>query len=91
MKKSGTMKKVANIRNALSYVNTHFFAPVDMEIPDQGQSLPLERYPMQNIEVWLFDCFVHAMQKTYIELIWLAFFLFFFVYRYSKQRQRCWT
>ncbi|GAU29619.1 hypothetical protein TSUD_164690 [Trifolium subterraneum] len=35
MKKSGTMKKVANIRNALSYVNTHFFAPVDMEIPDQ--------------------------------------------------------
>jgi hypothetical protein len=63
MKKSGTMKKVANIRNALSYVNTHFFAPVDMEIPDQGQSLPLKRCSMQNIEVWLFDCFVHAMQK----------------------------
>lgn len=35
MKKNGTMKKVTNIRNALSYVNTHFLAPVDMEIPDQ--------------------------------------------------------
>ncbi|KAL5057690.1 hypothetical protein RYX36_029294 [Vicia faba] len=35
MKKSGTMKKSTNIRNALSYLNTHFFAPVDMEIPDQ--------------------------------------------------------
>ncbi|XP_027188785.1 poly(A)-specific ribonuclease PARN-like isoform X3 [Cicer arietinum] len=35
MKKSGTMRKVTNIRNALTFLNTHFFAPVDMEIPDQ--------------------------------------------------------
>lgn len=41
MKKSGTMRKVTNIRNALTFLNTHFFAPVDMEIPDQGQSLYL--------------------------------------------------
>ncbi|KAK7293222.1 hypothetical protein RJT34_16085 [Clitoria ternatea] len=36
MKKIGTMRKVTNIPSAISYLNNHFFAPVDMEIPDQA-------------------------------------------------------
>ncbi|MED6168389.1 hypothetical protein PIB30_011280 [Stylosanthes scabra] len=32
----GTKRKVANIPNAISYLNNHFFAPVDVKIPDQG-------------------------------------------------------
>ena len=39
MKEIGTKRKVSNIPAALSYLNNHFFAPVDMEIPDRGQSL----------------------------------------------------
>lgn len=38
MKKSGTMRKVTSIPSAITYLNNHFFAPVDMEIPDRGQS-----------------------------------------------------
>ncbi|KAL3007418.1 hypothetical protein AAZX31_08G333100 [Glycine max] len=36
MKKHGTMRKVTNIPSAISYLNNHFFAPVDLEIPDQA-------------------------------------------------------
>ncbi|OIW01326.1 hypothetical protein TanjilG_10487 [Lupinus angustifolius] len=36
MKKIGTARKVTNLPNAISYLNNHFFAPVDMEIPDQA-------------------------------------------------------
>ncbi|RDY08871.1 Poly(A)-specific ribonuclease PARN-like protein, partial [Mucuna pruriens] len=36
MKKHGTMRKLTNIPNAISYLNSHFFAPVDLEIPDQA-------------------------------------------------------
>ncbi|XP_020228430.1 poly(A)-specific ribonuclease PARN-like isoform X2 [Cajanus cajan] len=36
MKKHGTMRKVTNIPSAMSYLNNHFFAPVDLEIPDQA-------------------------------------------------------
>ncbi|KAL2336746.1 hypothetical protein Fmac_011192 [Flemingia macrophylla] len=36
MKKHGSMKKVTNIPSAISYLNNHFFAPVDLEIPDQA-------------------------------------------------------
>ncbi|KAJ1420414.1 Ribonuclease CAF1 [Sesbania bispinosa] len=36
MKKIGTMRKVTNIPSAVSYLNNHFFAPVNMEIPDQA-------------------------------------------------------
>nr|XP_025688168.1 poly(A)-specific ribonuclease PARN-like isoform X2 [Arachis hypogaea] len=32
----GTKRKVANIPSAISYLNNHFFAPVDVKIPDQG-------------------------------------------------------
>lgn len=39
MKKHGTMRKATNISSAISYLNNHFFAPVDLEIPDKGQSL----------------------------------------------------
>lgn len=42
MKKHGTMRKVTNIPSAISYLNNHFFAPVDLEIPDQGQPLLLD-------------------------------------------------
>ncbi|WVZ04828.1 hypothetical protein V8G54_018174 [Vigna mungo] len=41
MKKHGTMRKMTNIPSAISYLNSNFFAPVDLEIPDQGQSLHL--------------------------------------------------
>ncbi|BAT84212.1 hypothetical protein LR48_Vigan03g109100 [Vigna angularis] len=36
MKKHGTMRKMTNIPSAISYLNSNFFAPVDMEIPDQA-------------------------------------------------------
>ncbi|XP_027335850.1 poly(A)-specific ribonuclease PARN-like [Abrus precatorius] len=36
MKKIGTMRKMTNIPSAISYLNNHFFAPVDLEIPDQA-------------------------------------------------------
>ncbi|KAK7339034.1 hypothetical protein VNO77_19675 [Canavalia gladiata] len=36
MKKIGTMRKVTNIPSAISYLNNHFFAPVDLEIPDKA-------------------------------------------------------
>ncbi|KAJ1400474.1 Ribonuclease CAF1 [Sesbania bispinosa] len=39
MKKIGTMRKVTNIPSAVSYLNNHFFAPVNMEIPDQAPEL----------------------------------------------------
>ncbi|KAF7845158.1 poly(A)-specific ribonuclease PARN-like isoform X1 [Senna tora] len=35
MKEIGTSRKVTSIPAALSYLKNHFFAPVDMEIPDQ--------------------------------------------------------
>ncbi|XP_022635296.1 poly(A)-specific ribonuclease PARN-like isoform X2 [Vigna radiata var. radiata] len=35
MKKHGTMRKMTNIPSAISYLNSNFFAPVDLEIPDQ--------------------------------------------------------
>ncbi|KAK7395491.1 hypothetical protein VNO78_16050 [Psophocarpus tetragonolobus] len=34
MNKHGTTGKVTNITSAISYLNNHFFAPVDLEIPD---------------------------------------------------------
>ncbi|KAK7256197.1 hypothetical protein RIF29_29635 [Crotalaria pallida] len=36
MKEIGTKRKVTNIPTAISYLNNHFLAPVDMEIPDQA-------------------------------------------------------
>ncbi|CAJ1781703.1 unnamed protein product [Sphenostylis stenocarpa] len=36
MKKHGTMRKVTNISSAISHLNNYFFAPVDLEIPDQA-------------------------------------------------------
>jgi len=36
MRKHGTMRKMTNIPSAISYLNSNFFAPVDLEIPDQG-------------------------------------------------------
>ncbi|KAK7373546.1 hypothetical protein VNO80_06960 [Phaseolus coccineus] len=36
MKKHGTMRKVTSIPSAISYLNNNFFAPVDLEIPDQA-------------------------------------------------------
>lgn len=36
MKKHGTMRKATNIPSAISYLNNHFFAPVDLEIPDKA-------------------------------------------------------
>lgn len=41
MKKIGSFKKLTSIPAALSHLKHHFFAPVDMEIPDQGKSLNL--------------------------------------------------
>ena len=67
MKKSGTMKKVTNIRNALSYVNTHFLAPVDMEIPDQGQSLYL-LMSIAKFRSLLIDCFIQVI----LQKLWKA-------------------
>ncbi|KAE9592150.1 hypothetical protein Lal_00012925 [Lupinus albus] len=36
MKEIGTARKATNLPTAISYLNNHFFAPVDMEIPDQA-------------------------------------------------------
>lgn len=37
MKVTGPLRKVTNIPGAISHLNNHFFAPVDIEIPYQGQ------------------------------------------------------
>jgi hypothetical protein len=48
MKEIGPLRKVTNIPTAISYLKDHFFAPIDMEIPHEGQSLFLvKRHKMQ--------------------------------------------
>lgn len=37
----GPLRKVNNIPVAISYLNNHFFAPVDIEVSHQGQSFSL--------------------------------------------------
>lgn len=39
MKEIGPLRKVTNIPTAISYLKDHFFAPIDMEILHEGQSL----------------------------------------------------
>lgn len=39
MKKIGSTRKLSGIPSAISYLNNNFYAPVDLEIPDRGQSL----------------------------------------------------